>query len=45
MENGKFKKLYASPTIIGKGSFGEVYKCQKIVDLKEYAVKRIYFKV
>ncbi|CAD8142805.1 unnamed protein product [Paramecium octaurelia] len=45
LENGKFEKLYASPTVIGNGAFGEVYKCQKIVDLKQYAVKRIIFKV
>ncbi|CAD8054345.1 unnamed protein product [Paramecium sonneborni] len=45
LENNKFEKLYVFPKIIGKGTFGEVYKCQKIVDLKEYAVKRIYFKV
>ncbi|CAD8046071.1 unnamed protein product [Paramecium sonneborni] len=44
-ENGKFQKMYTSPKLIGKGTFGEVYKCQKIIDLKEYAVKRIYFKV
>ncbi|CAK60545.1 unnamed protein product (macronuclear) [Paramecium tetraurelia] len=45
LENGKFEKLYASPTVLGNGAFGEVYKCQKIVDLKQYAVKRIFFKV
>ncbi|CAD8140221.1 unnamed protein product [Paramecium octaurelia] len=44
-ENGKFQKMYTFPNLIGKGTFGEVYKCQKIIDLKEYAVKRIYFKV
>ncbi|CAD8047115.1 unnamed protein product [Paramecium sonneborni] len=44
-ENGKFQKMYTAPKLIGKGTFGEVYKCQKIIDLKEYAVKRIYFKV
>ncbi|CAK78753.1 unnamed protein product (macronuclear) [Paramecium tetraurelia] len=44
-ETGKFQKLYTLPKLIGKGAFGEVYKSQKIIDLKEYAVKRIYFKV
>lgn len=37
--------MYSQPKLIGKGTFGEVFKCQKIVDLKEYAVKRVYFKV
>lgn len=44
-ENGKFEKMYSQPKLIGKGTFGEVFKCQKIVDLREYAVKRVYFKV
>lgn len=26
-ENGKFQKLYTSPKLIGKGTFGEVYRC------------------
>jgi translation initiation factor 2-alpha kinase 4 len=37
--------MYSQPKLIGKGTFGEVFKCQKIVDLREYAVKRVYFKV
>ncbi|CAD8146150.1 unnamed protein product [Paramecium pentaurelia] len=43
--NGKFQNNYTSHKLIGKGTFGEVYKCQKIIDLQEYAIKRIFFKV
>jgi serine/threonine protein kinase len=42
-ENGRFEKIYSNSSIIGKGTFGEVFKAKKLTDNHSYALKRVYF--
>ena len=41
LENGKFKKSFKNPEVIGRGSFGQVWRCIHKLDNRAYAVKRI----
>ena len=41
LENGKFKKSFKNPEVIGRGSFGQVWRCIHKLDNRPYAVKRI----
>ena len=41
MGNRQFKKQYNKGTLIGTGTYGNVYHCERLSDHKEFAVKII----
>lgn len=40
-ENGKFNMSFKNPEEVGRGAFGQVWRCQHKLDGRTYAVKRI----
>ncbi len=44
-ENGKFKNSFIDVSVLGKGSFGEVYKAMHKLEGQYYAVKKIGLKL
>lgn len=41
LSNGKYEKDFKEITMIGDGSFGNVYRAMYVLDYKEYAIKKV----
>jgi hypothetical protein len=41
LSNGKYERDFRVITIIGNGTFGNVYRAVNVLDHKEYAIKKV----